>query len=65
MQDQNTAILVDELLKANTKDKIENLLRGLLTPKELEEFAKRIQLVRMLKKGVAQHEIAEKLGMGV
>lgn len=65
MQDQNIAILAEELLKANNKDKIENLLKGLLTPKEIDEFAKRIRLVRLLKKGVAQHEIAEKLGMGV
>lgn len=65
MQDQHIAILAEELLKANSKEKIENLLRGLLTPKEIEEFAKRIELVRLLKKGVAQHEIAEKLGMGV
>lgn len=65
MQSQSVAILVEELLKANTKEKIENLLRGLLTPKEMDEFAKRIELVRLLKKGVAQHTIAEKLGMGV
>lgn len=65
MQDQNIAILVDELLRANKKEKLENLLKGLLTPKEIEEFAKRILLVRLLKKGVSQHEIAEKLGMGV
>ena len=58
-------ILAEELLKANSKEKIENLLKGLLTPKEMEEFAMRIRLVRLLKKGVAQHTIAEKLGMGV
>ncbi len=65
MQDQNVTILVEELLKANSKEKMNNLLKGLLTPKELEEFAERIRIVQLLKKGVAQHQIAEKLGVGV
>lgn len=65
MKDQNISILVGEFVKADTKEKLENLLRGLLTPKEIDEFAKRIRLVRLLKKGVAQHTIAEELGMGV
>ena len=58
-------ILADVLQKANSNEKVENLLKGLLTPKELEEFAQRIEIVRLLKKGVSQHEIAEKLGVGV
>lgn len=44
---------------------MENLLIGLLTPKEREELPKRIQIVRMLKRGVPQHNIAQKLGVGV
>ncbi len=40
-------------------------LLGLLTPKEIEELPKRIQIVKMLKRGVPQHEIAQKLGVGV
>ncbi len=58
-------LLIDILLSVNTKEKIENLLLGLLTPKEIEEFAQRIRLVQLLKKGVSQHEIAGKLGLGV
>jgi TrpR family trp operon transcriptional repressor len=65
MQDQNIAILVDELGKADSKEKMKNLLRGLLTPKELEELAERVRIVQFLKKGVAQHSIAEKLHVGV
>ena len=65
VEQEDIEMLVGEFVKANTKEKLENLLNGLLTPKEIEEFAKRIQLVRLLKKGVAQHEIAGKLGMGV
>lgn len=65
MQDKNITILVEALLKANSAKKMENLLRGLLTPKEIEEFAERIRIVQLLKKNVAQHTIAEKLGVGV
>lgn len=65
MQDKNITILVEALLKANSAKKMENLLIGLLTPKEIEEFAERIRIVELLKKGVAQHAIAEKLQVGV
>lgn len=46
------------------KEMIE-FLRGILTPGELEEIAQRLQIVKLLKKGVAQHAIAQKLGVGV
>lgn len=57
--------LTQTLLKAKTPEEMENLLLGLLTPKELEEFEKRIEIVKLLKQGVAQHKVAEKLGVGV
>ncbi len=62
---QSLDVLVEALLQADSKDKMKNLLKGLLTPNELAEFAQRIELVRLLKKGVGQHEIAKKLHMGV
>ncbi len=40
-------------------------LLALLTPKEIEELPKRIEIVKMLKRGVPQHTIAQKLGVGV
>ena len=57
--------LVETFLKAKSTDEMENLLLGLLTPKEVEEFAKRVEIVKLLKQGVAQHKIAAKLGVGV
>jgi TrpR family trp operon transcriptional repressor len=50
-----------------TKDQKEmvEFLRGILTPGELEEISQRLQIVKLLKKGVAQHAIAQKLGVGV
>lgn len=65
MQSEDFWLLVEEFEKADSREKLENLLKGLLTLKEIEEFAKRIRLVRLLKKGVGQHEIAKKLGIGV
>lgn len=56
---------IDVLLKMNTKQKMENFLQGILTPKELEEVPMRLQIIKMLKSDMTQHEIAEKLGIGV
>jgi TrpR family trp operon transcriptional repressor len=50
--------------KSNTKE-IEKFLKAILTPKELDEIPKRLQIVKMLKKGLPQREIVEKLGVGV
>ena len=58
-------VLSEVLLEADSKAKMQNLLRGLLTKSEAQEFATRIKLVRLLKKGVGQHEIAKRLNVGV
>ena len=57
--------LIEELLKIKDKELLENFLLGLLTPTELDEIVVRVQIVKMLKQGIPQHEIAEKLGIGV
>jgi len=44
---------------------MENFLLGLFTPQELKEIPTRIQIIKMLKKGIAQKEISEKLGVGI
>ena len=58
-------VLVKVFLQADTEEKIKNLLKGLLTPSEAKEFAQRVEIVRLLKKGVGQHQIAKRLNMGV
>lgn len=50
--------------KAHTKE-LEQFIHAILTPKELDEIPKRLQIVKMLKKGLPQREIVEKLGVGV
>jgi len=54
-----------ELGKAHDKGSLPLYLDGILTVTEIEEIARRIEIVEMLKKGTAQHEIAKKLGVGV
>ena len=57
--------LISILLSIKTETGMREFLLGLLTPKEIEELPKRIQIVKMLKKGIPHHTIAEKLGVGV
>ncbi|PIZ63668.1 transcriptional regulator [Candidatus Roizmanbacteria bacterium CG_4_10_14_0_2_um_filter_39_13] len=56
-----TRILTD----IDSESEMTNFLNGLLTPKEREEFVRRLDIIKMLKKGMPQHTIAEKLGVGV
>ncbi len=57
--------LIQAFLHMKTKAQMLDFLRGILTPKEIGEMSKRLQIVKMLKKGVSQHKIAERLGVGV
>lgn len=53
------------LLKQDSPAKLEEWLGILLTPKELEELPKRLQIIEMLQAGIPQREIAEKLNVGI
>jgi TrpR family trp operon transcriptional repressor len=57
--------LIDSLLQVQSKKEMEALLRGLLTEKELEELPKRLEIFKQLKNGISQHEIADKMGVGI
>lgn len=57
--------LVQAFEQCKTAADIENLLQGLLTSSEVEEFARRLQIVQMVKKGIPHHDIAQTLGVGV
>lgn len=64
---QNSSLfeLVNILISLRDEEKMKDFLAGILTPKELIEIPTRLQIVKMLKKGIPQHEIAEKLNVGV
>jgi TrpR family trp operon transcriptional repressor len=40
-------------------------LLGIFTPQELEEIPTRLQIVKKLKQGIPQHQIARELNVGV
>lgn len=64
---KNTEVpqLIEVLLQAKSEAAMLDLLEGLLTPSELTEIARRLQIVKLLKAGVSQREIAEKLAVGI
>lgn len=53
------------LLSINSAEQMENFLLGMLTPQELDEIPMRLEIVKMLKKGIPQKEISKRLGVGV
>ena len=57
--------LVNHLLEQKSPEAMEKTLRDLLTLKELAEMANRLQIIEMLKQGIPQRQIADKLGVGI
>ena len=57
--------LVEAFLKNRSKAEMLDFLIGILTPKELEELTTRLQIVKLLKKGLPHQEIARRLEVGV
>jgi TrpR family trp operon transcriptional repressor len=53
------------LVGINNREEMTLFLRGLLTEGELEEVARRVQIVKKLKAGFSQHAIAKEMGVGV
>jgi TrpR family transcriptional regulator, trp operon repressor len=57
--------LVEQLLDVKNHAEMRDFLVGLFTPKELDKLMTRLKIVKLLKKGLSQHKIAEKLKVGV
>lgn len=57
--------LVEALTKMESPTQMRNFLVAILTPKELEEIPTRLEIIRLLKSGMPQHEIAKELNVGV
>lgn len=56
---------IDHIASIEDRAELESFLQAILTPKELEELPKRLQIVKMIKKGIPHHQIAKDLGVGV
>ena len=57
--------LIEHLLAAGDSDALGKSLRSLLTPSELNEISKRLQIFKLLEAGLPQRQIAETLGVGI
>ncbi len=57
--------LVGAFLSANSPEKMLNRLETLLTSSELDAIATRLEILRLLKQGLTQREIAKQLGVGI
>jgi len=57
--------LVEAFLANKSKSEMIDFLKGILTPRELEELTTRLQIVKLIKKGLPHQEIAHRLKVGV
>mgnify|MGYP001589457916 FL=1 len=60
-RNEKEKFLMKVFLKLKTEQEVANFLRDLLTIKELEEFANRLEMARLLKQGMSYKAIAKKL----
>lgn len=57
--------LIEAFLKNKNSVEMLDFLKGILTPKEFDEIVTRLQIVKLLKKGLPHQEIARRLKVGV
>ena len=53
------------LAKISDEDLMNRVLSNLLTPQEIEEIALRVQIIKGLKAGESQRELADRLGVSL
>ncbi len=58
-------ILAETLLEIDDRRELAEFLEGLLTPAEIDQLVVRLEVVRLLKQGLPQRQIAQKLGVGI
>ena len=53
------------LVEIDNAKEMAEFLDAILTPQELKSIPRRLQIIRMIKKGIPQREISKKLGVGI
>ena len=62
---QNVFTLSKLFLSVRTSSAMKQIVQGLFTEREVAELTQRIEIVKLIKKGVPHHKIALTLGVGV
>lgn len=57
--------LADHIFNLKSRVEAIGFLKGILTPQELSDITQRLQIVKRLKQGMTQRQIAEELGVGI
>ena len=65
MNQKNIKELATVLVSIKDVSISEAFLHNILTPGELDEISKRLQIVKLLLKGVSQRDVAKKLGVSM
>lgn len=65
LNEKNFEELINCFLKHKNSVEMRDFLFGILTPSELDKLTTRLQIVKMLKKGLPHQEIARRLKVGV
>lgn len=60
-----TTELTDTIVSMKDRQTAKDFLKNILTPGELKEISKRLQIVKLLKKGMPQREIAKRLDVSI
>lgn len=57
--------LLDAFLNIKSRSEMLDFLKGILTPTELDQLSTRLQIIKMLKNGMNQENIAKSLNVGI
>jgi TrpR family trp operon transcriptional repressor len=57
--------LADTIVEIKEKSLAKAFLQNILTPSELDEISTRLQIVKLLKKGISQRVVAKKLNVSI
>lgn len=63
--DDSLKIVAELFSSISNKKDLQNLLEDLLTPKEVIEVSERVKIIKYLKEGLTQREVADKMWVSI